>query len=123
MKVLRSIFPNFPHLVSMQTCFPFHLIFLVASWDRDPSTATFVSSTRVPSFTPLVSGCGLLLSEIFLDEDRRGPSRGLLQALSMSEGRQRSAAEYCRLLEGHGFVSPRARHTGNALDALLATRA
>lgn len=78
---------------------------------------------RVPSFTPLVSGCGLLVSEIFLDGDRRGPSRGLLQALGMSAGRQRSAAEYCLLLEGHGFVTPRARHTGNVLDALLATKA
>lgn len=76
-----------------------------------------------PVLHALVSGCGLLLSEIFLDGDRRGPSRGLLQALGMSEGRQRSAAEYCLLLEGHGFVAPRVRHTGNVLDALLATKA
>lgn len=71
----------------------------------------------------LVSGCGLLVSEIFLDGDRRGPRRGLLQALGMSEGRQRSAAGYSLLLEGHGFVTARARHTGNVLDALLCTKA
>ncbi|KAK2840058.1 hypothetical protein Q5P01_013798 [Channa striata] len=50
-------------------------------------------------------GCGLLLSEIFLDEDRRGPSRGLLQALSMSEGKQRSATEYGLLLKNYGFIT------------------
>uniref|UniRef100_A0A7N6B8L9 Acetylserotonin O-methyltransferase-like n=1 Tax=Anabas testudineus TaxID=64144 RepID=A0A7N6B8L9_ANATE len=64
-------------------------------------------------------GCGLLLSEIFLDEDRRGPSRGLLQALSMSEGKQRSSTEYSLLLKSHGFVTAHVRHTDNLLDAML----
>ncbi|XP_032385834.1 putative bifunctional dTTP/UTP pyrophosphatase/methyltransferase protein isoform X1 [Etheostoma spectabile] len=65
------------------------------------------------------AGCGLLLSEIFLDEDRRGPSRGLLQALSMSEGKQSSATEYSLLLKSHGFVTAHVRHTDNLLDAML----
>uniref|UniRef100_A0A669F1B4 Acetylserotonin O-methyltransferase-like n=1 Tax=Oreochromis niloticus TaxID=8128 RepID=A0A669F1B4_ORENI len=65
------------------------------------------------------AGCGLLLSEIFLDEDRRGPSRGLLQALSMSEGKQRSATEYSLLLKSHGFITAHIRHTDNLLDAML----
>lgn len=64
-------------------------------------------------------GCGLLLSEIFLDEDRRGPSRGLLQALSMSEGKQRGATEYSLLLKSHGFTTAQVRHTDNFLDAML----
>ncbi|XP_040005160.1 probable bifunctional dTTP/UTP pyrophosphatase/methyltransferase protein isoform X1 [Xiphias gladius] len=64
-------------------------------------------------------GCGLLLSEIFLDEDRRGPSRGLLQALSMSKGRQRTATEYSLLLKSHGFITSCVRHTDNFLDAML----
>lgn len=68
-------------------------------------------------------GCGLLLSEIFLDEDRSGPSRGLLQALSMSEGRQRSATEYGLLLKSHGFVSARVGHTDSLLDAMLCIKA
>uniref|UniRef100_A0A3B3VJG1 Acetylserotonin O-methyltransferase-like n=1 Tax=Poecilia latipinna TaxID=48699 RepID=A0A3B3VJG1_9TELE len=68
-------------------------------------------------------GCGLLLSEIFLDENRSGPSRGLLQALSMSEGKQRSAAEYSRLLKGHGFITAQVKHTNNLLDAMLCTKA
>ncbi|XP_071782448.1 putative bifunctional dTTP/UTP pyrophosphatase/methyltransferase protein isoform X1 [Centroberyx gerrardi] len=64
-------------------------------------------------------GCGLLVSEIFLDEDRRGPSRGLLQALSMSEGKQRSATEYSLLLKSHGFTTAHVRHTDNLLDSVL----
>ncbi|XP_071335633.1 probable bifunctional dTTP/UTP pyrophosphatase/methyltransferase protein isoform X2 [Trachinotus anak] len=64
-------------------------------------------------------GCGLLLSEIFLDEDRRGPSRGLLQALSMSKGKQRSVTEYTLLLKSHGFIAAHVRHTDNFLDAML----
>ncbi|KAM9850819.1 putative bifunctional dTTP/UTP pyrophosphatase/methyltransferase protein [Aulostomus maculatus] len=64
-------------------------------------------------------GCGLLLSEIFLDQDRAGPSRGLLQALSMSEGKQRSTAEYSLLLKGHSFITANIRHTDNLLDAML----
>ncbi|XP_023806588.1 N-acetylserotonin O-methyltransferase-like protein [Oryzias latipes] len=68
-------------------------------------------------------GCGLLLSEIFLDDDRGGPSRGLLQALSLSEGKQRSASEYRLLLERHGFITAHIKHTGNLLDAMLSIKA
>uniref|UniRef100_A0A3Q1GDJ8 Acetylserotonin O-methyltransferase-like n=1 Tax=Acanthochromis polyacanthus TaxID=80966 RepID=A0A3Q1GDJ8_9TELE len=68
-------------------------------------------------------GCGLLLSEIFLDEDRSGPSRGLLQALSMSEGKQRSATEYSLLLKSHGFNTAQIRHTDNLLDAMFCIKA
>ncbi|XP_012719847.2 probable bifunctional dTTP/UTP pyrophosphatase/methyltransferase protein [Fundulus heteroclitus] len=70
-----------------------------------------------------VPGCGVLLSEIFLDEDRSGPSRGLLQALSMSEGKQRSASEYSRLLKAHGFITAQVKHTGSLLDAMLCIKA
>ncbi|KAM8856889.1 putative bifunctional dTTP/UTP pyrophosphatase/methyltransferase protein isoform 1-T1 [Synchiropus picturatus] len=64
-------------------------------------------------------GSAVLISEIFLDESRSGPSRGLLQALSMCEGRQRSAAEYSLLLKNHGFIPADIRLTGNLLDAML----
>uniref|UniRef100_A0A4W6DFU9 Acetylserotonin O-methyltransferase-like n=1 Tax=Lates calcarifer TaxID=8187 RepID=A0A4W6DFU9_LATCA len=67
-------------------------------------------------------GCGLLISEIFLDEDRGGPSRGLLQALSMSEGKQRSATEYSLLLKSNGFITAHVRHTDNFLDAMLCNK-
>ncbi|XP_035249118.1 probable bifunctional dTTP/UTP pyrophosphatase/methyltransferase protein isoform X1 [Anguilla anguilla] len=67
-------------------------------------------------------GCGLLVSEIFLDDQRSGPSRALLQALSMTAGRQRSAAEYLLQMNKHGFSQARVRHTHNFLDALLCIR-
>ncbi|XP_068185375.1 probable bifunctional dTTP/UTP pyrophosphatase/methyltransferase protein isoform X2 [Antennarius striatus] len=68
-------------------------------------------------------GGGVLLIEIFLEEDRGAPSRGLLQALSMGDGRQRSASEYSRLLESQGFITTGVRHTHNLLDAMLCIKA
>lgn len=65
------------------------------------------------------AGGGLLLSEILLDEGRTRPSRALLQALSMTEGRQRSAVEYSNLMKKHGFSPVHTRYTGNLLDAML----
>ncbi|KAG7238804.1 hypothetical protein INR49_030348, partial [Caranx melampygus] len=95
-------------------------------------------------------GCGLLLSEIFLDEDRRGPSRGLLQALSMrcavliaetmldgqttysalqslnmlaqTEGQERTESKYADMLSKHGFGNTRVVHTKNFLDAFIAIK-
>ncbi|XP_060785774.1 probable bifunctional dTTP/UTP pyrophosphatase/methyltransferase protein isoform X1 [Neoarius graeffei] len=64
-------------------------------------------------------GCGLLLSEILLDEERTRPSRALLQALSMTEGRQRSAVEYSNLMKKHGFSPVHTQYTENLLDAML----
>ncbi|KAM8854725.1 putative bifunctional dTTP/UTP pyrophosphatase/methyltransferase protein isoform 1-T3 [Spinachia spinachia] len=68
-------------------------------------------------------GCGLLLCEIFLDEDRGGPRCCLLHALNMSEGRPRSAAEYSVLLESHGFTAPHVTHTDSILGAMLCIKA
>uniref|UniRef100_A0A8B9LLW5 Acetylserotonin O-methyltransferase-like n=1 Tax=Astyanax mexicanus TaxID=7994 RepID=A0A8B9LLW5_ASTMX len=64
-------------------------------------------------------GGGLLVSEIFLDEGRTRPSRALLQALSMTEGQQRSAVQYRDLLEEHGFTHVQTKYTDNLLDAML----
>ncbi|XP_043105630.1 probable bifunctional dTTP/UTP pyrophosphatase/methyltransferase protein [Puntigrus tetrazona] len=64
-------------------------------------------------------GCGLLVSEILLDEERKRPSRALLQALSMTEGKQRSTTEYSDLLEKHGFTTKHIKHSDNLLDAML----
>ncbi|KPP78993.1 hypothetical protein Z043_101457, partial [Scleropages formosus] len=66
-------------------------------------------------------GGAVLVSEILLEEGRRGPRRALLQALSMTPGSQRSGSEYCLLLKAHGFSQVHVRHTGNFLDAVLGT--
>uniref|UniRef100_A0A6Q2ZB94 Acetylserotonin O-methyltransferase-like n=1 Tax=Esox lucius TaxID=8010 RepID=A0A6Q2ZB94_ESOLU len=68
------------------------------------------------------SGGCVLVSEIFLDEDRTGPGRGLLQALSMTEGIQRSASEYSFLLKSQGFTTTHVKHTHNILDAMLCVK-
>ncbi|XP_029112452.1 putative bifunctional dTTP/UTP pyrophosphatase/methyltransferase protein [Scleropages formosus] len=67
-------------------------------------------------------GGAVLVSEILLEEGRRGPRRALLQALSMTPGSQRSGSEYCLLLKAHGFSQVHVRHTGNFLDAVLGVR-
>ncbi|RXM99843.1 N-acetylserotonin O-methyltransferase-like protein [Acipenser ruthenus] len=64
-------------------------------------------------------GCGLLVAEIVLDEQRRSPARALLQALSMTEGKQRSGSEYSQLLQKYAFTEIQPKHTGNFLDAIL----
>ncbi|XP_062390219.1 probable bifunctional dTTP/UTP pyrophosphatase/methyltransferase protein isoform X2 [Sardina pilchardus] len=64
-------------------------------------------------------GSGVLVCEILLEEGRRGPSRAFLQALSMTEGSQRSASQYTLLLGQHGFTQTRLRNTNNLLDAML----
>ncbi|XP_063811761.1 probable bifunctional dTTP/UTP pyrophosphatase/methyltransferase protein isoform X2 [Pseudophryne corroboree] len=63
----------------------------------------------------------LLIAEIVLDEDKKEP-RALLQALSMSDGKQRSGTEYKKLLGSHGFNSVEIKKTGNLLDAILAIK-
>ncbi|XP_012689509.1 probable bifunctional dTTP/UTP pyrophosphatase/methyltransferase protein isoform X2 [Clupea harengus] len=64
-------------------------------------------------------GSGVLVCEILLDEEQRGPSRAFLQALSMTEGSQRSASQYTLLLGQHGFTQTHLKHTNNLLDAVL----
>ncbi|KAL2081336.1 hypothetical protein ACEWY4_023189 [Coilia grayii] len=64
-------------------------------------------------------GSGVLVCEILLGEDRRGPSRAFLQSLSMTEGAQRSASQYTLLLGQHGFTQTHVKHTNNLLDAML----
>ncbi|XP_037542532.1 probable bifunctional dTTP/UTP pyrophosphatase/methyltransferase protein [Nematolebias whitei] len=68
-------------------------------------------------------GGGLLLAEILLEEDRSGPRCGLLQALSMSEGKQRSAAEYSELLKNYGFLTTHVKHTNSLLGVMLCRKA
>ncbi|XP_076119503.1 putative bifunctional dTTP/UTP pyrophosphatase/methyltransferase protein isoform X2 [Alosa pseudoharengus] len=64
-------------------------------------------------------GSGVLVCEILLEEGLRGPSRAFLQALSMTEGLQRSASQYTLLLGQHGFTQTRLKNTNNLLDAML----
>ncbi len=73
----------------------------------------------------LPSGGALLIGERLLAEDGVGPVPANMQSLNMlivTEGRERSLGEYCSLLLRAGFASVEGRHTGVALDAILAIK-
>jgi acetylserotonin O-methyltransferase len=73
----------------------------------------------------LPSGGALLVAEILLDDDKRGPVDGHMQSLNMlvcAEGKERSLSEYRALLEAAGFIHVQGRRTGAPLDAVLATK-
>jgi acetylserotonin N-methyltransferase len=74
----------------------------------------------------LPAGGALLVGEKLLAEDGVGPLPANMQSLNMlivTEGRERSLGEYRRLLLRAGFASVEGRHTGVALDAVLAIKA
>lgn len=68
------------------------------------------------------AGSALLVAEIVLSEEKINPPRAVLQSLSMTEGKQRSASEYKQLLEKYGFTSVQIKITGNFLDTILGFR-
>uniref|UniRef100_A0A8B9U216 Acetylserotonin O-methyltransferase like n=1 Tax=Anas zonorhyncha TaxID=75864 RepID=A0A8B9U216_9AVES len=67
-------------------------------------------------------GCGILLAEMVLDDEKKNRSTALLQSLNMlvqTEGKERSGSEYRGLLEQHGFANVKIKLTGNLLDVIL----
>jgi acetylserotonin N-methyltransferase len=73
----------------------------------------------------LPPGGGLLIAEILLDDDKRGPVDAHMQSLNMlvcTEGRERSLSEYRSLLESAGFPAVQGHRTGTPLDAVLALK-
>jgi acetylserotonin N-methyltransferase len=73
----------------------------------------------------LPPGGGLLIAEKLLAEDGVGPVSANMQSLNMlvaTDGKERSAGQYRRLLEGSGFTAVEARRTGVPLDAILARK-
>ncbi len=74
----------------------------------------------------LPSGGGLLLAEKLLNENGVGPVQANMQSLNMlivTEGRERTLAEYSHLLRTAGFAEVEGRTTGTPLDAILALKA
>ncbi|XP_025910756.1 N-acetylserotonin O-methyltransferase-like protein isoform X2 [Apteryx rowi] len=70
-------------------------------------------------------GCGILLAEMVLDDEKKNSSTALLQSLNMlvqTEGKERSGSEYQCLLEQHGFTNVKIRLTGNLLDVILCVK-
>ena len=73
----------------------------------------------------LPAGGGLLVAERLLQDDGAGPVPAIMQSLNMlicTEGRERTPAEYERLLGAAGFREVGFRRTGTPRDAVLARK-
>ncbi|NXK88913.1 ASMT methyltransferase, partial [Formicarius rufipectus] len=67
-------------------------------------------------------GGAVLLVESLLDENKSGPLETLLFSMNMlvqTEGKERTAAEYSKLLEAAGFAVIEVKRTGKLYDAVL----
>jgi len=76
-------------------------------------------------YDSLPKGGALLIAEMLLDNDKRGPLRTQLQSLNMlvqTDGRERSFEEYESILIKAGFNTVTANRTGTYLDAILALK-
>lgn len=70
-------------------------------------------------------GGALLIGEMLLDDDRRGPVSAYMQSVNMltcTEGQERTAAEYEALCRAAGFREVRSKRTGTPSDAVLAVK-
>lgn len=70
----------------------------------------------------LPAGGGLLIAEKLLDDKNIPAHMQSLNMLIVTEGRERTAAQYESLLKAAGFTSIEARITGTPLDAILAVK-
>uniref|UniRef100_A0A8D0H0S0 Acetylserotonin O-methyltransferase n=1 Tax=Sphenodon punctatus TaxID=8508 RepID=A0A8D0H0S0_SPHPU len=67
-------------------------------------------------------GGGVLLVETLLNEDKSGPLETQLYSMNMlvqTEGKERTPAEYSKLLEAAGFKETQFKKTGKLYDAIL----
>ena len=77
------------------------------------------------AFDALPSGGGLLIAEKILAEDSTGPRWALLQSMNMlvcTEGRERTVAEYGKMLFQAGFTQVEVIKTSVPLDCILAIK-
>jgi acetylserotonin O-methyltransferase len=76
-------------------------------------------------YNALPPGGALLIAERLLHDDGVGPIGANMQSLNMlvvTEGKERTAAGYERVLRAAGFTGVQFRRTGLALDAILALK-
>jgi acetylserotonin N-methyltransferase len=73
-------------------------------------------------YAALPAGGGLLIAEKILEPDYVSGHMQSLNMLIVTEGRERSAAEYEALLRAAGFSKVDSRRTGTPVDAILAIK-
>ena len=96
------------------------LVRILHDWTEDKIVRLLGKIART-----LPPGGGLLIAERLLNEDGVGPASVNMQSLNMlvcTEGQERSASDYERLLRAAGFVTVEAKRTGVTLDAVLAVK-
>ncbi|MDB5309036.1 MAG: hioM [Gemmataceae bacterium] len=77
------------------------------------------------AFDQLPTGGAVLVAEKLVADDRAGPSWAQMQDLNMllvTEGRERTLAEYADLLKRVGFAEVSGRQTDAPVDAILAIK-
>lgn len=93
---------------------------IVHDWD-DAKTHALLAKIAAA----LPSHGAILLAEALLNDDGCGPVYALMQDLNMlvcTDGRERTLAEYRRLLESAGFGDVDGRRTGSLVDAIFALK-
>lgn len=93
---------------------------ILHDWD---DTKTHALLAKIAAALP--SGGGLLVAEALVNDDRSGPVYALMQDLNMlvcTDGRERTLAEYRRLLEAAGFSDVDGRRTGSLVDAIFGVK-
>ncbi|NXM87072.1 ASMT methyltransferase, partial [Oenanthe oenanthe] len=90
---------------------------ILHDWDDDKCVQLL---TKV--YKACKPGGGVLLVESLLNEDKSGPVETQLYSLNMlvqTEGKERTAAEYSKLLQAAGFGVIQVKRTGKLYDAVL----
>ncbi|NWH57721.1 ASMT methyltransferase, partial [Geococcyx californianus] len=90
---------------------------ILHDWDDDKCRQLLAKVYKVCK-----PGGGVLLVESLLNEDKSGPLETQLYSMNMlvqTEGKERTAAEYSRLLEAAGFGDVQVKRTGKLYDAVL----
>ena len=76
-------------------------------------------------YQALPPGGGLLIVEKLLLDDHTGPTSANLQSMNMlvcTEGKERSLAEYTKMLQAAGFTRVEGKRTSAPVDAILAIK-
>jgi acetylserotonin O-methyltransferase len=90
---------------------------ILHDWSEDK-----IHTLLVKIHAALPSDGGLLIAEKLLDEHNVAAHMQSLNMLIVTEGRERTAAEYESLMRAAGFSKIESRRTGTPLDAVLAIK-
>ncbi|HZS43539.1 MAG TPA: methyltransferase [Blastocatellia bacterium] len=98
-----------------------HLSWILHDWSDDKCVAILRNC-----YSALPSGGTILIGEMLLNDDGSGPLFPALMSLNMlvatDGGRERTAGEYQKLLEGAGFIDVHAQKLESLRDLIIAKK-